>query len=230
VQRDENEWPLERTRWTRLYLDPHGQALSEEPARDGRAAEFDGLEESLTFSTPPMAETTEITGPIAAKLFVSSTTEDADLFLVLRVFSPEDQEVVFQGALDPHTPIGQGWLRASHRKLDPELSREYRPYHSHDEVQPLEPGRVYECDIEIWPTCIVVPAGYRVALTVRGTDYEFPGQGARLGSFANEMRGCGPFLHNDERDRPPKVFGGRTTIHTGGSTGSHVVLPVIPES
>jgi uncharacterized protein len=230
VQRDENEWPLARTRWTRLYLDADEETLAAEPARSAGTANFDALQEGLTFSTPPMTETTEITGPVAAKLFVSSTTEDADLFLVLRVFSPDGEEVVFQGALDPHTPIAQGWLRASHRKIDPELSLEYRPYHTHDEVQPFDRGRVYECDIEIWPTCIVVPPGYRIALTIRGTDYEFPGEGARLGSFANEMRGCGPFLHDDPRDRPPEVFGGQTTIHTGGTTGSYVLLPVIPES
>lgn len=38
----------------------------------------------------------------------------------------------FQGGLDPHTPIGNGWLRASHRKLDADLSGDHRPYHSHD--------------------------------------------------------------------------------------------------
>jgi len=54
---------------------------------------------------------------------------------------------------------GQGWLRASHRKLDAELSRSYRPWHTHDEKQPLTPGAAVELDIEIWPTCIVVPAG-----------------------------------------------------------------------
>ena len=69
---------------------------------------------------------TEITGPSAAKLFVSSSTPDADLFVVLRVFDPDGEEVTFQGAIDPHTPIGQGWLRASHRKLDPALSAPYR--------------------------------------------------------------------------------------------------------
>ena len=72
------------------------------------------------------------------------------------------KEVVFQGALDPHTPIGQGWLRASHRKLDKKLTLPFRPYHTHDEKQPLKPGEVYELDIEIVPTCIVVPKGYRV--------------------------------------------------------------------
>ena len=139
---------------------------------------YEGLGDGVTFLTPPLEKETEITGPMAAKLFVSSETEDADLFLVLRVFAPDMKEIVFPGALDPHTPIGQGWLRASHRKLDPRLTRQYRPYHTHDEKQPLTPGKVYELDVEIWPSCIVVPAGYRIALTVRGRDYVYPGGGA----------------------------------------------------
>ena len=61
----------------------------------------------------------------------------------------------------PHTPIAQGWLRCSHRKLDPKLTLPYRPYHTHDEEQKLKPGEVYEVDVEVWPTCIVVPKGYR---------------------------------------------------------------------
>jgi hypothetical protein len=43
------------------------------------------------------------------------------------VFAPDGNEVVFQGAQDQHTPVGQGWLRASHRKLDPALTLPYRP-------------------------------------------------------------------------------------------------------
>ena len=80
---------------------------------------------------------------------------------------------MFQGAIDPHTPIAQGWLRASHRKLDRELTQPYRPYHTHDEKQPLKPGEVVELDIEIWPTSIVVPAG----LSHRADD---PRQGLRV--------------------------------------------------
>ena len=95
--------------------------------------------------------------------------------MIVRVFAPDLKEVVFQGAIDPHTPIAQGWLRASHRKLDKKLSTPYRPYHTHDKHQPLKPGEVVELDIEIWPTSIVVPAGYRVALTIRGKDYEYGG-------------------------------------------------------
>ena len=182
-----------------------------------------------SFMSPPLAEETEITGPLAAKLFSSSFTTDADLFVVFRVFAPHGNEMVFQGALDPHTPIGQGWLRASHRKLDPVLSTEYRPYHPHDGVEPLTPGKIYELDGEIWPTCIVVPVGYRIALTIRGKDYEHPGKGMRIKSFVNEMRGCGPFLHNDPDDQPEAIFGGKNTIHADGKRLSYVLVPIIPK-
>ena len=179
--------------------------------------------------TPPLKAETEITGPVAAKLFVSSSTTDADLFLVLRVFSADMKEIVFQGAIDPHTPIAQGWLRASHRKLDPKLTTPYRPYHTHDEKQPLTPGTPVELDIELWPTSIVVPAGYRVALTVRGKDYEYGGgSGGRLSNFKNELKGCGPFLHDDPVDRPQEIFGGQTTLHFGGRQAGVSVASSVP--
>ncbi|HKV87023.1 MAG TPA: CocE/NonD family hydrolase C-terminal non-catalytic domain-containing protein, partial [Candidatus Dormibacteraeota bacterium] len=216
-------------RWTRLYLDPGGHALRPEPPKQAGSASYAALGDGLTFMSAPFEEETEITGPLAARLFLSSSTADADVFLVFRVFTPDLREVVFMGAIDPHTPVAQGWLRASHRKLDPRLSTEFRPYHSHDRPQPLEPGEVVQLDVEIWPTSIVVPAGHRVALSVRGRDYEWQrSTGARLSNFKNELRGCGPFLHDDPRDRPPELFGGRNTLHAGQGRESYVLLPVIP--
>jgi len=228
VERHEDAWPVARTEWSRFYLNPSDHSLSPKPVSQAGAVTYDGLGDGATFLTPPLEKETEITGPVAAKLFVSSETEDADLFLVLRVFAPDMKEIVFPGALDPHTPIGQGWLRASHRKLDPELTTPYRPYHSHDEKQPLTPGEVYELDVEVWPTCVVVPAGYRIALTVRGRDYVYPGGGARLASMKNLFTGVGPFLHDDPRDRPPKIFGGKVTLHAGGGQDAYLLLPIIP--
>ena len=223
VERHENEWPIARTRWTKAYLHPGGNLRPE--AGQGTVT-FDAMGEGVTFMSEPVAVQTEITGPLAARLTVSSTTADADLFLIFRVFTPDLREITFMGAIDPHTPIAQGWLRASHRKVDPELSQPWRPYHKHDEVQKLEPGKPVTLDIEIWPTSIVVPKDYRLALTVRGRDYEWQkSTGAKLSNFKNELRGCGPFLHDDPRDRPLSLFGGRTTLHLGDS---YVLLPVIP--
>jgi len=228
VQRHEKEWPLARTKWTRFYLDPLARSLVSKPPRSTGTITYDGLGDGVTFSSAPLDKATEITGPSALKLWVSSATADADIFAVLRVFDPKGKEVVFQGALDPHTPVAQGWLRASHRKLDRKLSRPYRPYHTHDREQPLKPGQEVEIDVEIWPTCIVVPKGYRVALTIRGKDYEWEGEATTLSNMKNPMRGCGPFVHDDETDRPPAIFGGKVTLHMGPKQPAHVLLPVIP--
>ena len=228
VERHENEWPLARTRWTRYYLDLDKRALTTQEPHASANIDYDAMGEGVTFTTAPLEETLELTGPSALKLFLSSSTSDADVFAVLRVFAPDAKEVVFQGALDPHTPVAQGWLRASHRKLDPELTLPHRPYHTHDEIQPLTPAEPVELDVEIWPTSIVVPKGYSVALTLRGRDYEHAGDAATLSNMKNPMKGCGPFVHDDPRDRPPHVFGGKVTLHGALAQRPYLLLPVIP--
>ncbi|MGE0255678.1 MAG: CocE/NonD family hydrolase [Alphaproteobacteria bacterium] len=229
VDRAENEWPIKRTKWTKAYLDPAHMTLeADAPAKGGKVT-YDGMGDGVTFFLPPADKDVEVTGPLAAKLWVSSETKDADLFLVVRLFSPDMKEIVFKGTIDPHTPIAQGWLRASHRKLDKKLSKPWQPWHTHDEKQPLTPGRVYELDVEIWPTCIVIPAGYRLALSVRGKDYAYH-QAPPIVALPGypPFNGCGLFVHTDEKDRPKSVFGGKVTIHTGPSRPSHLLLPVIP--
>ncbi len=84
VQRHENEWPLARTKWTRFFLNPEGLALSPAEISSGKTISYDPMENGVTFSMT-MKERTEITGPSALKLFVSSATNDADIFAVLRV-------------------------------------------------------------------------------------------------------------------------------------------------
>jgi predicted acyl esterase len=228
-ERHEHEWPLARTQWTKFYLNPEDHSLGRKPASSEGAITYEGFGDGVTFLTPPLKEETEITGPLAAKLFVSSATEDADLFLVLRIFTPNMSELTFRGALDPRTPIAQGWLRASHRKRDLNLTLPYRPYHTHDEKQPLTPGEVYELDVEIWPTSIVVPVGYRLGLTVRGKDYSHPcGAGAGLSSMYPEFTGVGPFRHDDTRNRPAGIFGGKVTLHMEHDRQAYVLLPIIP--
>jgi predicted acyl esterase len=227
--RAESEWPLKRTRWTKFYLDPATLTLTKRKPSGIAQLKFDAMGEGLTFLTTPLSRETEITGPSALKLFASSSTSDADFFIVLRVFTGDLKEIVFQGAIDPNTPIAQGWLRASHRKLDKKLSKPYRPYHTHDEKQPLKKNHPVELDIEIWPTSIVVPPGYRIGVTVRGKDYEYGGaSGGKLSNFKNELKGCGPFLHDDPRDRPPAIFSGTTSLHFGRGKAPYLLLPIIP--
>ena len=95
VMRYEHEWPLARTKWTRFYLDPEKLELSREEKSASKTLRYDPMGEGLTFNLPPLKGPMEITGPSALKLFVSSSTEDADLFVVLRVFEPGGKEVLF---------------------------------------------------------------------------------------------------------------------------------------
>jgi predicted acyl esterase len=228
TQRAENEWPLARTQWTRLYLAPGDHSLRTDMPKEAAVLSYETSGEGLTFLTPPLTDETEITGPVAARLFVSSETSDADIFLVLRVFDPQGKEVVFIGTNDPRTPVGLGWLRASHRKRDPQRSRPYRPWHSHDEEWPLTPDEPVELEVEVWPTCIVVPAGYQIGLTVRGKDYEYDGTDAAPPHAPYPMKGVGPFTHTDPRDRPPSVFGGVNRLHFGERQMPYLLLPIIP--
>ena len=107
IDRTENEWPIARTQWTTWHLDPAAGTLCTDPPASPTQASFAALDgPGITMTTPPMAADTEITGPVAATVFISSTTSDADIFLVLRVFDPDGDEVVLQGAVDPTPPSG----------------------------------------------------------------------------------------------------------------------------
>jgi predicted acyl esterase len=226
--RHEKEWPLARTRWKKAYLDAKSKSLSWKPQTRPSSARFEALGDGLTFTSNPLDEETEITGPLAARLFVSSSTIDADLFLTFLAFDPNGKEVEFRGTLDPHTPLAQGWLRASHRKLDLGRSKYYRPYHSHEKIQPLKPQSVYKLDVEIWPTCIVLPRGYKIALVIQGKDFQRTPNGTEEQFRGVPMRGSGPFLHNSPDDRPIEIFAGKTTVYTGGDRNSFLLLPIIP--
>ncbi len=66
-------------------------------------------------------------------------------------------------------------------------------------------------------------------LSIRGRDYVYPGgSGGKLSNMKNEFTGNGPFLHDDPRDRPLEIYGGKTTLHIGGGRENFVLLPIIP--
>ena len=161
----------------------------------------------IALQTPPLERDTEITGPLAAAFYVSSETEDLDLFLTLRNFDADGNEVLETGQQGTPVPVAKGWLRASHRELDPELTRPYRPYHKHTRRLYLEPGEIVKVDVEIWPTSMVFKKGHRIRLDIQPRD----GFGSQ--SYMH--------YHADYNT-------GTNTIHAGGEYESYLLLPVIP--
>jgi hypothetical protein len=74
--------------------------------------------------------------------------------------------------------------------------------------------------------CIVLPAGFRIAINIAGRDFERPGMDDPKSPFP--ARGSGPWLHNDRYDRPIDIFAGDTTLYTGLGREAYLLLPMIP--
>jgi uncharacterized protein len=222
--RAETEWPLARTDWRTLHLNLPDDTLQDVGPVAGSVT-IDAFGEPTTLTTAPLGAPLEVTGPLALRITVATSTADADIFATLRAWRVDGNEILFQGANDPQTPLSQGWLRLSQRQLDSSRSTTYRPFHSHVSDDPVEPGTEYEVDVELWCTSIVLPAGSRLGLTLGGTDFDHGlepyEQGGRV------MRGSGPFRHEHPDDRPPSVFDGQITFSSSAATPARLLLPVI---
>ena len=221
--RAENEWPLTRTKWTKFYLDPASMALdAEEAVRQTATLSFDAMGDGLTFLTPPLTEETEITGPSALKLFVSSSTSDADLFhRAARVHRRPEGGRVPGRHRSAHADRARLAARLASQARQEAVAALPALSHARREAAAQDGrGRSSSTSRSGRPRSWCRP-GYRIALTIRGKDYEYGGaSGGKLSNFKNELTGCGPFLHDDPRDRPPAIFGGTTTLHFGRRQGA----------
>ena len=140
-------------------------------------------------------------------LWVSSTTEDLDIFATIRNIDRDGRDVWEIGQQQQNVPVAKFCLRASHRRLDETRAQPHRPYHRHERRQWLKPNQPVRLDVEIWPTCMVFRKGHRIRLDIQ------PRDGA----------GSAPYTHYSADYNT-----GDNTILTGGSTASHLLLPVIP--
>jgi predicted acyl esterase len=199
-----SSWPLDGLEGEQLYLHPDGQ-LWEFPATvpDGvaRAASayvydpttkrrktlagdsgeawrphpdyrWDPLAEgnSLSYLTAPYSETTAYAGQGSVDLWLRSTAVDTDIEVTLTEVRPDGQEVFIQS----------GWLRASHRALDPARSTELVPFHTHqaEDAAPLQAGVFTPVRVELFPFAHVIRAGSQIRVNI-----EAPGGNQPLWMF-----------------------------------------------
>ena len=165
--RYEREWPLARTKWTEMYLHPYGRLAPEPLAKDLEPDAFTQPPPSVTakintaeYITAPFSRDTEITGPVALTLHAAIDGDDTNFMVDVFDVAPSGLE----------TPLSRGYLKASHRALDPVKSKPYKPYHPHTEPEPVEPGIIYEYAIEIMPISVVMKTGHALKLAVRNQD------------------------------------------------------------
>lgn len=211
--RDEREWPLARTEFRALHLDAAtGKLLDEPPAAEARASYEANDEASRLVFDHVFAAETELSGHMKLRLWVSSPeAEDMDIFVGIEKLDVAGTKVgfAFFGAYEDG-PVALGWLRVSHRALDPVRSRPEQPYLKHESEQLLAPGEIVPVDIEIWPSSTRFAAGESLRLVIQGTDlYKY-------------KPGTPTHRHVSARNR------GRHVIHTGGGYDSHLLVPVVP--
>ena len=238
LYRRENEWPLARTEYTKMYL-------SGKPSRaveslndgglswDARTAAKDSFTYSypdpdwtgfsgvgtavmdrgmlhpckkiLTFTSDPLPEDTEVIGNTVLVLYASSDQPDAE-FLV-RIWDQFPDETQMPGMPPAGRILTRGWLKASHAfTKSEELSKPYRPYYLHDSPKPIEPGKIYKFEIEIWATSNCFLKGHRLRLDLANGD-------SNALDFGGHYYGL-------------KV--GKDTIYFDEDHPSHLVLPVVP--
>ena len=202
-RRTENEWPIARTQYTKFYLGPDRSLSTSSPQVEAeRSISYKALgnldnHQLVQFTTTPLESETEITGHIVAHLCISTSRSpesdvvpvDIDVFLTLRHISSEGKEIFYTGTTGDPVPLTKGWLRASMRKVETSHPRHrewlpHREYRSTD-VQRVEPDTVYEIDVEVWPTNVVVDKGGKLVFEVSSGD----------------TQGCGIFGHNHPDDR-----------------------------
>jgi uncharacterized protein len=207
--RFEPAWPLPQTRWTDLHLSADGR-LADAPVTGAGAVSLDMRSGRASFLWD-VPEDTEITGPMALRLFVEPLlAEDVYLFVGVQKLR-SGRAVPFEGSYGyGFDRVTTGWLKASLRKLDPERSVSWRPAHTYDEVQPLKPGEVVPVDIALLPSATFFREGEQVRLDVQG--HWFSTRNPLLGQF--------PAAY----EQGPQ---GSCVLHCGGEHGARLRIPVI---
>jgi uncharacterized protein len=221
VWRDEQEWPLARTRYTAFYLSSGGHANSGRgdgalkleapatkespdsflydpqrpvPTRGGamlgmRAGIYDQIDvekrdDMLVYSTNPLAEDLEATGPITAVLQVTTSAPSTDFTAKLVDVYPDGRAF----------NVSDGILRRSY-------------------PQPMTESEPQEITIELWPTSMLFRSGHRIRLEVSSSNYprydRNPNTGGQTAMETAPQRATQHLIHDS-------------------MAASRIILPVIP--
>ena len=228
--RDEQDWPLARTRFTPYYFHSGGEAnslqgdggLSPEPpadeppdhyiynpsfpvptrggntcctpelvpwgAYDQRPVEY--RTDVLVYTSEPLEEDLEVTGPVVVKLYASTDGRDTDFTAKLVDVHPDGFAV----------NLCDGILRARYHE-----SREHQKL--------LKPGEVYEFTIDLWVTSNVFLKGHRVRVDISSSNYPRFDRNLNTGNDAGQ-------------DAELRVA--HQTVHHSSQYASQVLLPIIP--
>ncbi|MEO0539173.1 MAG: CocE/NonD family hydrolase, partial [Cyanobacteria bacterium P01_A01_bin.123] len=210
--RHENEWPLARTDYKKLYLNDQ-QLLSLERLPAPKELTYSAIKGRVPF-LHEFTEDTELTGYMKLRLWVEArsgnadkdTPDDIGLYVAVNKLDRDKKSVHFYGSVgNSKDMVTRGWGRASLRELDPVESTEWNPVLSADRELKLKPGEIVPLDIALYPSGTFFAAGEALQLIVS----------------PREIIPSPPYFKDVSFNH------GLYVIHVGGDFDSHLLVPKV---
>ena len=232
--REATDWPLPETEWTKLYL-RNWERLTPEPFTPASVDQFTPPDafvqmppsqttviQKLRYLSEPLAHDTLIAGPAVLNLYAAIDQDDTNWIVVIKDVGPDVSVMtVREGERElpknlPEREVTRGWLKASHRALDPKRSKPWKPWHPLTRAarKPVVPGEITEYSIEIMATANLFRRGHRICLEITSLDLPTGVAGATNAEYV-----------------PYHICSSKTVLHKvyhDANRPSHLLLPVIP--
>lgn len=229
------DWPLPETQWTKFYLNSWErlQATPFTPSSVDDELPADAFAQmpptqtnavqTLRYMTDPLPEDLLIAGPSVLNLFAAIDQDDTNWIVSLKDVGPDGSvRTVREGERDlprdlHERELTRGWLKASHRAVDPARSKPWRPWHplTKQAQKKVVPGEINEYAIEILATANLFRRGHRICIDIASADMPTGVGGATNAEYV-----------------PNHIVSSKTTLHKiyhDGKRPSHLLLPVIPQ-
>jgi len=214
--RYENEWPIARTQYTKLYLNEQPQSLSFEKPGKQMEVVYPAKKGKALFNFK-FTNDTELSGYMMLRLWVEArpgkagevSPDDMGMFIAVNKLDRDGNSVPFYGSVGlKKDMVTRGWCRASRRELDSAESTEWHPVQKGASEQKLKDGEIVPVDIELYPSSTFFSTGETLQLIIA----------------SDEIIPSPPYRKDASFNR------GQHVLHFGGKYDSYLLVPRIQSS
>jgi len=212
--RYENEWPIARTEYTKLYLSDQRQTLAIEKPENQMEVVYAAKGGRALFDFE-FAEDVELSGYMKLRVWVEArsdktgkkSADDMAMFIAVNKLDRDGNAVHFNGSVgNKRDMVTRGDCKVSRRELDPVESTEWHPVQNGASEQKLKEGEIVPVDIELYPSSTFFLSGETLQLII-ASDEIIPSPPYRKSVDCNY---------------------GRHVLHFGGQFDSYLLVPEIP--
>jgi len=213
--RHENEWPIARTQYTKLFLGDEPNSLSTVQFDNNKEIEYPAKNGKALFNFK-FSEDTELSGYMKLRVCVEArakrtekkSPDDMSLFIAVNKLDQNGNSVYFNGSVGIEKDmVTRGWCKVSLRELDPDESTEWHPVQKLTSQQLLKSGEIVPVEIMLYPSSTFFATGESLQLIISGS----------------EIIPSPPYKKSERGNRDKHV------LHFGGEYDSYLLVPKIPK-